>query len=67
MVKMLGSLVVALVLNRVWLLELVAVVLLAVAAGIWWGLPAVLVVVAVSALLKSFEFDIGTPRRNGGA
>jgi hypothetical protein len=65
MVKMLGSLVVALVVARVWLLELVAVVLLAVAAGIWWDVPAVLVVIAVACLLKSFEFDVGSARRGG--
>jgi hypothetical protein len=66
--KLITALVVQVVLGRVWLLELVAVVMLACAFGIWWGLPAVLVVLAVACLLKSFEYEMGAaPRRRGGS
>lgn len=43
-------------------LEVAAVVLVAVAFGLWWGAPAVLCVVAGALLVKSTELDV----RRGG-
>lgn len=47
--------------------ELAAVVLFAVAFGMWWGTPAVLVVLAVALLVKSAEMDLRSEGRSGGA
>lgn len=50
-------------------LELIAVVLIAIAFGIWWGAPAVLLVIAVALLVKSTELDLrqtATRVRDGG-
>lgn len=47
--------------------ELVAIVLLAIAFGMWWGAPAVLVVLAVAFAVKSAEMDLRSGGRSGGA
>lgn len=47
--------------------ELAAAVLFAVAFGMWWGAPAVLVVLAVALLVKSAEMDLRSEGRSGGA
>lgn len=47
--------------------ELVSVVLFAVAFGMWWGAPAVLVVLAVAFAVKSAEMDLRSGGRSGGA
>jgi len=47
-------------------LEVAAVVLLSVAAGLWWGTPAVLCVVAVALLIKSAELDLRDGGRRSG-
>jgi hypothetical protein len=67
LVKLMTALLVSIVTGRVLVLEVAAVIMLAVAAGIWWGLPAVLVVVGVATLLKSAELDVASPRRRGGS
>lgn len=58
MVKILVALWVAVVAVRVVLAELVAVVLVASAVGMWAGVPGALVVVGVALLLKAFEWDL---------
>jgi hypothetical protein len=60
------TLMVLIVTNVVALLELGGVVLLAVVAGMWWGMPAVLVVVAVAMLFKSAELDIRRDKTRRG-
>ena len=55
MVKTLLALVVT---NIVLLLELAGVALIATALGLWFGAPAVRLVVGVAALVKSIEFDL---------
>lgn len=46
-------------------LELASVVLVAVAFGLWWGAPAVLLVCAAALLVKSAELDVRTSGRRG--
>lgn len=64
---MVKTLLMLIITNVVGLLELVGVVLLAVAVGLLWGASAVLAVVGVALLGKSMELDVRRERsRSGG-